>query len=72
MDASVGDAGEVVHLAVERGEVVEVELTEMGVPARSGEHLHELDGALEEAGEAAGGIVDDEPLAQAGLLSGDG
>ena len=49
----VGDAGEVGHVAVERGEVVGRELRQRVVPARAGEHLHQLDGRAQEAGRAA-------------------
>ena len=50
------------HLAVEGRQVVDVELVEMGMPARPCEDGHQFDGGLEEACEAPGGIIDHEAL----------
>ena len=41
-DASIADVGEVGHVAVEGGEVVGTELTEVGVAAGPRQHGHQL------------------------------
>ena len=60
-----------VHLAVERGQVVEAEVAQPRPATGAGQYLHQLDCRLEEPGESLRRVFHDQALAQAGLLRGD-
>src|SRR4051794_21818449 len=47
--SAVLDAREIRHVAVERREIVDVELVQMMVTTRPGHHLHQLDRRAQEA-----------------------
>lgn len=65
------NAGQFGHFLLPRCNVVDVELTQLSMPAGTGHHLHELDRRLQEAGQLLGGFLDVQFRSEVFLLGGD-